>query len=252
MSEEEQKGVHHLAAEDLTTGSPELGNPKVTSYKPTWWQRQSKRNRLLLKIFIGWAFVLFAAHTKLFYWLEIPGLDDKFAESFWPNFIADFGVGILLAWFLGDVLDRASHYDLRMEITSIRFDPYESTIGFWVVNNGEESFRSNQIKWNIYVERDVNKIDDLKATNPDETEIFPVPYHHYHGVLNEPLFVGERAKLKEVDLIRKGSSTSYVYFFFSTEHGVRPRDVKMRDGQVLPTSLPKLTVSLPDKIEPSR
>jgi hypothetical protein len=214
-----------------------------------WWQRKTTRQRLLIYIGIAWGFIFVLAHTRFFYQFEIPGLDKLFAANFWPNLIADLGGGLFLAWLLGDVLDKASHYDLRLEIIVRPRNRDSSYADFYIVNNGQESFQTDQIKWNLFIEKEVNHLG-LDEQKPEERDLFSIQYRHYHEVFNEPLFVGERVKIKTVFLTRKGAPTiSTLYYYFSTGHGVRPLKVKLgSDGQALENSLPSIVITLPEDI----
>jgi hypothetical protein len=120
------------------------GDPENIKRVLMWLLSLSRRNQLLLFGSFVWAVITLLAHFKLFYWLESRYLDVTFAEGFWPNFLADVGVGLLLAWFLGDALDRVSHYNLMLNPIVLQDNEHLKTIQFDLVNNGQEGFKGEE------------------------------------------------------------------------------------------------------------
>lgn len=180
---------------------------------------------------VVWTFFFFLAHTDAFYTFELPWLNEEFAEAFWPNFIADAGVGILLAWLLGEVLDQASHYDLKLELGIVELSSLEKRIKFHLVNTGQESFKRHEIKYHIFVEDDLGGGSPPNIT-PTDVTLDGKKYKHYRGTFEESLYLGEKLQIIELghfELQRRLEATTVIYYYFGTEHGHIPHTVKNGD-----------------------
>lgn len=217
------------------------------------WKNLKRWHKWLTGFTAAWIVVVVAAHTPLFYLFGPDWMNKTFAESFWPSFISDFGVGLLLVWVVEAVLKRATQadeqadYALKMDFRVTADVAHRKTLQFYVINNGKQSFPDREITWNIYVEQRA-----VRHTTPEmefrRVELFPtIYYRHFSDVLNRPLHPENSGDLLEIMLFWTGGErTTTIYGYLSTEQGVFPRTVRLdADSQLLPESLATFEVELP-------
>lgn len=233
-----EAGTKHIAVSDNVHVQDDH-TVLLSAPKPNFRQRLlglRRRNLILFGAFVFWGVLAWAAHYKGFYFLETPGLDVTFAEAFWPNFLADFLVGLLLAWFLGDILDRASGYKLQMVLEvppharpdktsqSQRFD-----VTFHVINNGTEHYKEKEIRWHIFAkEGDLTTPNEVPRVMVSQEKLEGTQYQHYTAPISNPLFPGDRdPSILNISILLKRATSTRIYYYFSTTHGFFPRSVKL-------------------------
>lgn len=223
-----------------------------------WLRSRRRRNTVLVISALMWLAVFALAHTRLFYSFEWEWLNRRFAEDFWPNFLADIGVGLLLAWLLGEVLDTAGHYDLRLEMREVYMLDLNThayrKIDIHLINSGQESFKSNEIKYHIY-------IDTAIIRDPPPGSIYAIlprgiaQYAYFEGQIPDPIYPDENFRpLDLAGFILKRKATSdnpFIYYFFSTAHGPIPNTLKLNaKWGDLRAAMRALPIDSPPEIQP--